>query len=138
MADPAVAALPAGKSPRCAPGLRAKGQRLWRDVVTVYTFRPDKLAVLERVCRLIDTISAMDVTIAEEGLLAAGSRGQTVPHPLVAERRQHEVVLSRLVRQLHLPDSPSEAEQVERSWRARRAARARWSPDRGSVPSAGD
>lgn len=123
-----VAELPGAGPPKPPPGLKARGKRLWGDVAGTYELRVDELVLLGRACQVVDVVAAMDKEIAKcPTLMVKGSTGQDVAHPLLAERRQHEVLLSRLFRQLGLPEDDAEVTELRRSVQARRVSRERWS-----------
>lgn len=116
-------------TPRKPAGLGAAGARFWRQVASEYDLRPDEVILLETACRTIDTIAQLDGAMTDEPLTVRGSAGQLREHPLLSEARQQRLALSRLLRQLALPE-PEEVAQLRdaiRSRRARTAARARWS-----------
>jgi hypothetical protein len=66
-------------------------------------------------------IARAEADIAKRGYLVEGSRGQQVVNPSIGEARQARLALGKLLGQLELPESSSEA-----SMDARRAARQRW------------
>ena len=66
-------------------------------------------------------IERAEADIAKRGWLVAGSKGQQVLNPSIAEARQGRLALGKLLGQLDLPDSTREAVQ-----KARRAAAAGW------------
>jgi hypothetical protein len=110
-------------------GLGAKARRLWADVTTTYTLRPDELRLLEDAAREVDLIERLEEALVDEALVSPGSKGQERVSPLFAEVRQHRLVLARLLRQLDLPDvdaGRARERETVRSSRARRAARERW------------
>lgn len=47
------------------PGLDARGQKLWRDVVADRTPNPADLVLLEEACRIADRLQVLDELIAE-------------------------------------------------------------------------
>jgi phage terminase small subunit len=123
-----VVKLPSAKPPRAPAGLETPGRAFWRSVVEIYELGVDDTVVLEATCRTLDRIRALDVAIGDQ-LTVPGSKGQMVVNPLVAEQRQQRILLSRLLRQLGLPEEDSEEAKFHQSWRMRQVARARWSPD---------
>lgn len=120
------------------PGLQAPGRALWQSVTgwkvddSSLDLRPDEVAVLAEACAVADTIATLEIVIASEEFetTVAGSRGQTIVNPVLAELRQQRALLAVLLRQLHLPDGVEAADDWARlspTQRARKAARARWS-----------
>ena len=74
--------------------------------------------------RLLDLAEELRAVVEADELLAKGSAGQPVAHPLLAELRHVRAELRQHFRQLGLPD---EAGESDRSRSARAAAEARWS-----------
>lgn len=122
------------KPPVPAGMARTRGGRLWRDIVAEHDLRPDELRLLEDACRTADMVDRLEREVAKAPLTVAGSMGQPVPNPLIAEVRQQRAILAQLLRRLDLPDEP-EAEQAKgmaKSTKARQAARARWGTPYGA------
>lgn len=115
-----MSALPTPKN------MQAAGAKIWRSVAAKYTLRPDELRVLEDACREADLIDLIQAGLVGEPLYMQGSMGQRVANPLFAEVRQHRATFASLMRQLALPDEPSEGKGSARSIGARKAAHARW------------
>lgn len=116
-------------TPKRPAGLGTAGARFWRAVTTENDLRPDEVVLLEAACRTIDTVAQLDEAMRDEPLTVRGSAGQLREHPLLSEARQQRLALSRLLRQLALPE-PEEVAEVRdavRARKARAAARARWS-----------
>ncbi len=64
-------------------GLRAPGRRLWRSVNEKFSLSEAEMVALEAACRLVDEIRRMEAELKDAPLLMAGSKGQTIPHPLL-------------------------------------------------------
>ena len=107
-------------------GLKPAGRALWRSVAGEYSLRPDELAVLREACRTADVIAQFEAALAGAPLLVAGSMGQPVLHPGVAELRMQRGVLASLLKQLRLPDVDAERPNQHRA-----AAVARWARAHG-------
>lgn len=107
------------------------GAKFWADVVAKYDLRVDELAVLGKACKAMDRVAAMESALVDEPLIAKGSMGQPVVHPLVAEIRAHEAQVASLLARLKLPDDPSAAGE-SRSTQARAAAQSRWAAAHGA------
>lgn len=90
--------------------------------------RPDltaaEVAELFHACALESAAERLDAVALAAGMVARGSTGQPCVHPAAIEARLARTAAAQILGRLHKPahGSPSE--------RARRAARARWSPDR--------
>lgn len=108
-------------------GLGAEGKKLWKSIAGGgrYVLRPDELRVLEDACRTADLIVELEATMAGEDLIATGSQGQPVAHPLLSELRQYRALLRGQMRSLNLPDEDGRAASAV-SAKAREAAHARW------------
>lgn len=120
---------------RAPAGLGAKGKALWRTVTAGLRLRADELEILAAACRTADQIADLEAAI--DKTLVAGSRGQLVVHPAIPELRQQRQLLASLLGRLDLPEDRSgigsEWDGLTSSQRARKAARARWSPDLRAV-----
>jgi hypothetical protein len=109
-------------------GLGPAGRRVWRALFTpredgaVLEFRADELPQVIEFCRLSDDIEQIRAAL-KGALLAPGSKGQQVPHPLRVEL--HRTLASRLAiaKVLNLPDEAGGGG----SWAGRNLARQRWS-----------
>ena len=124
------------RAPKAPAGLTTKGRKLWNDVVKTYELRVDELRVLEEACRESDLVDELDAELAHRlknnlGLTTSGSTGQTVMHPLVGEIRAHRATLSRLLKDVGLPDDDAGDAAGKRSAQARAAVNERWR--RGAV-----
>jgi hypothetical protein len=75
----------------------------------------------------MDRLDALAEAVAADGLTVAGSAGQPRPHALLAEQRQAQLALGRLLDLLGLTEPVDERPESWTSARARRATEARWS-----------
>lgn len=117
-------------------GLGAPGLRLWNgmlDDLEEIDVTPDArdLRWLEDAARLADHIERLEAALREAPLVARGSHGGTVVHPLIPELRQTRALLALTLRRLDLSEPEEDAPAVlstpeARSTKARRAAAARW------------
>lgn len=105
---------------------RGRGRRFWRNVLADHELRADELELLAEACRqldLLDALRAVSEPVVLEGKVNAA----------IIESRQVRQELRRTLAQLCLPDPEGEEGDISpeaanfRSWRARKAARARWS-----------
>lgn len=78
-------------------------------------------AILDLAARQARDVARAEADIGERGYLVDGSRGQSVINPSVAEVRQGRLALGKLLGQLDLPESTTDAVRS-----ARKAAEARW------------
>lgn len=119
------------QKPRAPMGLGPRGLKFWHEVNEQYVLRSDELRVLEDACREMAIIDEMNKELSRVGVWMEGAAGQQRMNPLVAELRQHRMVLLSALRQLKLPDGEDGRGRVETpeeiSAKARRAAHSRWS-----------
>ena len=130
--------VPAGPPPP-PESLGEAGARFWREIVAVYTLRPDETRLLLDACGEVDLVDRLAAALRDAPLTVRGSQGQEVASPLVTELRQHRAGLASLLRALRLDDADSDGlTAADKSAAARAAARARWDPPRGvrRAPSA--
>lgn len=114
--------------PKVPSGLGTAGKALWSQISIKYELRADELATLESACRASDRVVAMEVARAGE-IMATGSMGQAVVHPLIAEVRAHEAQIATLLTKLKLPDEAAgSASNQQRS-----AAQSRWAASYGKA-----
>jgi hypothetical protein len=86
-------------------GLGPRGRRLWDETVAacaVLPLDPGERAILGEACRVCDEIERLVAGLADAPLTVAGSKGQPVAHPLIAEVRAHRTNLAVLIGRLDL------------------------------------
>lgn len=105
------------------------GAKLFREVASKYTLRPDEIRVLLDACSEADLVDELAAAMDGQPKLVKGSQGQLVINPLISEQRQHRMAFASLMKQLKLPDETDTAEA--RSTQARTAANARWTKRAG-------
>ncbi len=111
--------------PRPPAGLGRRGRALWRDVMAAYHLDPAEAVVLEHAAGTLDLVAGLQAELAGlEDLVVTGSRGQPLPHPVIAELRRQRLALAQLLRALRLPDEAAEATSA--SVGGRHLAAARW------------
>ena len=108
---------------------RGRGRRFWRAVVAEHELRSDEHELLAESCRMLDLLDAL--RDEADGVLLLDGK----VHPAVVEQRQVREQLRKTLGVLAIPevevDGPDLADVADyRTWRARKAARARW--DRGA------
>lgn len=114
--------------PKPPTGLGTAGRACWKalhepkDDGSVLTFRPDEVPLVTEFCRLVDDVERIRATLGDD-LLAHGSMGQLVAHPLRVELHRTTQRLESIAKTLALPD---EAGAGSASWAGRNLARARW------------
>lgn len=96
---------------------------MWGLISGEFTLDARELLVLEQAARQADAVAALELEIAEAGLVGRGSRGQQRLSPTVSELRQARLAISRLLGSLALPDHDGGTATTRR---ARKAATARW------------
>ncbi len=119
-----------------------RGARLWRALLRQFDFSAVELTMLHELARSVDRVDEVRATIAADGPVVPGSRGQSTAHPLLAIELSHRATIGKLASMLDLPDGvtarPGDGTDHITSLtsaRARRAARARW--DRRGAAGAG-
>ena len=92
--------MPDSHTDPAGPGdLGPSGAALWRELAAVYTFDAHDVALVTEACRVKDRLDALDDAVRRDGV----SLGARV-NPALVESRQQQIVLTRLVASLRLPD----------------------------------
>ena len=90
------------ENPPAAPsGLKADGKRLWDSVVGEFDLMQAELDLLERACRCLDHIGALDRVVERDGM--GDPSDPTRIHPALVEARMQSQVFGRLIAALRLP-----------------------------------
>ncbi len=123
------------ENPSPPKGLRRRGRALWRVLHERLEYDPHEAELVLETCRTVDAIESLQSVIDRDGYTVAGSTGQTIVHPAVAELRQQQVGLTRLLTTLNLTaalEGTAGAVGLSRatSDQASAAANARWSRSR--------
>jgi hypothetical protein len=93
-------------------GLESAGKKLWRSVLSVYELAPHELLLLERAARCADRLPRIDGLIAKSNPLVVGSVKQVRPNPLYRQAPEADLMLAKLLAELHLPaEIPTELER---------------------------
>lgn len=83
-------------------GLSAPGGKLWDAVTGDFELAEHELAQLEEACHVRDMIAALRRQIDKDGTMISSSQGARL-HPAIAERRQQQLALARLLATLGVP-----------------------------------
>jgi hypothetical protein len=124
----------AAAPPGPPPGLDEAGQLLWREVRGRWDLRPDEDRLLAAACSTLDEIGRLEEALVDADLVVEGSKGQTRPHPLIAEVRAHRLALRQLLGSLGIEEAEGEAgtdHGEARSSAGRKLAGIRWGQRRG-------
>lgn len=101
------------------------GAAFWSELHDALEFDAKEEALVLEACRTLDRIEALHAAIDDAGLLSTGSTGQVVVHPAVAELRQQQTGLARLLSGVVFPDGEEAADRFRQA-RAHAGADARW------------
>lgn len=117
-----------GRCPHHPDVVESTGQQLVRQITATFVLTAAEEQLLDQAAATLDAISTLDGQLATDGVMVAGSKGQPVLHPAVAELRLQRLTLARLLTGLDLPEEPSADDQhgQARTSAARALARARW------------
>lgn len=102
--------------------LGVRGSEFWASLHEEFEYDSHTSELVFEACRVLDVIDSLQVSIADDGVMVAGSQGQLVVNGAVAELRQQQAILIRLIQNLGLDDEG----QSEVSRKAQMAAQARW------------
>ena len=87
---------------RTPTGLKGPGKRLWAAVTGEFDLAEHELAQLEETCRIRDRSAQLRAQIDADGVMLASSQGSRL-HPAIAEARQQQLALARLLATLAVP-----------------------------------
>ncbi|GEB46927.1 hypothetical protein MTE01_28720 [Microbacterium testaceum] len=104
----------------------APAKRTFRDIVDAHpSLEKAKLSALYGACDLLSDADKMQARIDADGLMVAGSMGQQVAHPLIAEVRQYRRAALDAIKALGLDGrsgaSAAGAALVAKRWASRPA-----------------
>lgn len=88
--------------PRTPAGLRAPGRKLWAAVVGDFELAEHELSLLEEAARCRDRIDQLRTQVDTDGVMIPSSQGSRL-HPAIAEVRQQQLALARLLASLQVP-----------------------------------
>lgn len=95
-------------TPRTPTGLDAPGRKLWASIVADFEMAVHELAQLEEAARIRDRIAQLRALVDAEGLMLESSQGSRL-HPAIAETRQQQLALARLLATLGVPPLAEDA-----------------------------
>lgn len=114
----------------CDPGVMTfgpRGQAFYDQVTGSYGVSESELHLLTETCRCLDTLDDLDRAVRTDGVMALGSKDQTVVNPAVSEARAQRLALRSLLAALAIPGEDGETVPTARRTSAKAAAAARWS-----------
>lgn len=119
--------------PTTPRGLKGRGGKVWRELHELFEFDAHEVPLVLEACRVVTRIDELGAAVVEHGVMVRGSTGQLVVNPAIAEQRQQQLALSRLLKQLGLDEAVEggAVPSARRSEAARAAAQARWNRPRG-------
>lgn len=123
-------------SPLPPDGLRESGRALWVAILADLAAAPAddaagweldarELVLLEQAARQADLVADLERVLVEDGLVVAGSQGQSRLNAAATELRQSRVALAKLLGELALPGEDGRAMTAAQR-RAQHAARTRY------------
>jgi hypothetical protein len=95
--------MPDDETPTPPEDLGASGRAFWLSLAGTFDFEEHELAVVEEAARVKDRLDELDAVVRSEGVTVESPQGVKA-HPALVEARAQEVVLTRLVASLRLPD----------------------------------
>jgi hypothetical protein len=118
--------------------LGAVGKAAWDKLTHAYEFTAGELQLLEQFCLTKDRVAALEVALAESGVMIPGSRGQKILNPVINQIAVQTTLMDRLLLSLALP-AEYETDGRRRSPQAQLAAKTRWDQRarRGRLPAVG-
>lgn len=103
---------------RAPRGLNDAGERLWKAVTNEFDLQEHELSMLEQAARVRDRIADLQQLVEDDGLMLESSQGMRL-HPGIAETRQQQIALARLLAQLDVPDPDGDLPPARGSYRIR-------------------
>ena len=93
---------------RTPKGLASAGQKLWKSIESEFDLAEHELAQLEEACRVRDTIATLRAQVEQDGTMLPSTQGSRL-HPAIAEIRQQQLALARLLVTLQVPSLEEDA-----------------------------
>ena len=85
------------------PRLGAAGTNLWTSVTSEFEFEPHERVLLVELCRVADTLAALQEAIDKDGVVVRQSFENLRANPLLVEQRLQRATFAHLVKALKLP-----------------------------------
>jgi len=87
-----------------------RGRALWHSLADDFDLAQHERDLLHEAARVADRLDSLDAVVRAEGVTVTSPQGVKA-HPALVEARQQEVVLSRLIASLRIPDEDGNAPQ---------------------------
>lgn len=87
---------------RTPSGLNGPGKKLWASIADDFELSDHELALLEEACFMRDSIASLRKIVKDDGMMIGSSQGSR-RHPAIAESRQQQLALARLLATLQVP-----------------------------------
>lgn len=114
--------------PKCPTGLKARGNRLWRDLHGTADFSgsPETVTVIEEACYLSDEIARQRRIVRKAGddTRVSGYNGQLVTMPEVDDLQRNQQLLLSMLKSIRV--DPGNGEKLTRSDIGKMGAAKRW------------
>lgn len=90
--------------------LGPRGRALWDSIAGEFDLAKHEEDLLHEAARVADRLDALDVVVRREGVTVQTPQGVQA-HPALKEARAQEIVLTRLVASLRIPDEDDKRPQ---------------------------
>lgn len=90
------------KAPAPPAGLDTPGRELWQSIAGEFELATHEAAMLEEACCCRDRIAQLRARVVTDGIMIESSQGSRL-HPAIAEGRQQQLALARLLATLGVP-----------------------------------
>jgi hypothetical protein len=102
--------------------LGPRGLALWGSIADEFDLPQHEAELLHEAARVADRLDALDSVVRADGVTVATPQGVKA-HPALSEARQQEIVLTRLVASLRIPDEDDKRPQRRGAGRGSYSAR---------------
>ena len=102
--------------------LGTRGLTLWRSIADEFDLPQHEAELLHEAARVADRLDSLDAIIRADGVTVQSPQGVKA-HPALTEARAQEVILTRLVASLRIPDEGDARPQRRGGSRGAYAAR---------------